>query len=140
MTPTPSTNRIEKTFSFLDAETLEQKEETVVIPFSPATNMEEAMLRLGNQQDKITAALNSAALKAAIRDVKTSVMSKGISKTVLLKTVAAFRLLPPYNAIADRGEQTKQLFAMVKAYPVLFDAVKAASVAASTEEDDNDGE
>lgn len=140
MTPTPSANTIEKTFSFLDAETLEQKEETVAIPFSPATNMEEAMSRLGNNAEKITAALNSAALKSAIKEVKAQIMGRGISKTVLLKTVAAFRSLPPFNSIQDRGEQTKQLFALVKSMPTLFEAVKAASVAASVEDDDNDGE
>lgn len=138
--PVTTQGVIEKTVKYLDFETLEPKSEKISVPFSPATDLQAAYAAIGNDQERILKAINQMLLKDAVRGAKATVASKGINKSVLMKTIANFRLLPPYDSMEDRKAQTKALFDLVLSTPPIFNAVKAASLKAAETDDESSDE
>lgn len=136
---TPVAEKVEKNYSYFDAATLESKSEKVEVSFTPPATLAEAMERVGNDQDVIKSALTSYLRRSALRDAKVSVLSKGVSKKIVLNVLKPLRNLPPWSLIEDRTKQTNELLTMLRNTPALIDAIKAANAAApATAEDDED--
>lgn len=135
----PKSVEVEKTYVYFDKETLEQKDEKVKITFTPAATLDEAMNRVGGDQETILKALNAFAQRNEFRNAKAEVLKKGINTKILMGVLRPFRAMPPYNALdKNRKEQTKQLLAMLKSAPVILAAIIAQSDATANSDDDDD--
>lgn len=136
LTPaTPPKESVEKTYSYFDAATLESKSEKVTVEFTPPASLAEAMERVGNDQTAIQNAITSYLRRSVLRDAKIAVLSKGVSKKIVLNVLKPFRALPPWSLIEDRGKQTSEILSMLRSNPAIMEAIKAANAAAPADAD-----
>lgn len=136
----PAVKAIEKTYSYFDASTFESKDEKVTVNFVPPTDLADAMSRIGNDQGIVLSALTAYLQRAALSAAKREVMSKGISKKIVLSVLKPFRMLPPWSNIEKRTEQTEELLKMLRSNEPIIAAIKAASAADTGDDDDETGD
>lgn len=137
--PTPAVEKVEKTYSYFDGTTLESKTETVTVEFAPPASLADAMSRIDNSQDTVLKALTNYLRRAVLSEAKKSVLSKGVSKKIVLGVLRPFRALPPWSTM-DRAKQTEALLTMLRSNPAILEAIKAANAASDVDDDDNDGD
>lgn len=133
---------IEKEYSYFDLESLEEKSEKVSISFVPATSYKEAVERLGNDEAKLTAALNAQLRSDALSAAEASVKSKGARRAVVFAFIKPMRAMKPFDAIEDRKKQTAAILEQVKTVPFLLEGLKslAAKDTGTGDEGDEAGE
>lgn len=134
----PEPVKIEKTYKYFSPETFELVSEKVERTFVPPADLADAMSRIGSDQGIVLKALTSYLSRAALREAKMSVTSKGISKNIVLSVLRPFRAMPPFNAIEDRTKQTDELLKMLRSNPAMVEVIKAASLSAAASDTDND--
>ncbi len=141
-TPTaPAAKALEKTYSYFSADTFESVDEKVTVNFVPPADLADAMSRIGNDQGIVLNALTAYLQRAALSAAKHEVMSKGVSKKIVLSVLKPFRMLPPWSNIEKRTEQTEELLKMLRANEPIIAAIKAANaVVGAADDDDDEGE
>jgi len=135
----PTVEIIEKSYSYFDGTTLESRTEPVKVEFTAPITLTDAMTRIDNSQEVVLRALTSYLRRAALSEAKKSVLSKGVSKKIVLGVLRPFRALPPWSTM-DRAKQTEALLTMLRSNPAILEAIKAANAASDVDDDDNDGD
>lgn len=137
--------KIEKTYKYFSPETFELVSEKVERTFVPPVDLADAMSRIGNDQGIVLKALTSYLSRAALREAKLSVTSKGIGKSIVLSVLRPFRAMAPFNALVsdkptpeERAKQTDELLKMLRSNPAMIEVIKAASLSAAASDTDND--
>jgi hypothetical protein len=142
---------ITKTYKYFDLAELTDKSEEVTIEFNPATSVQEAMGRIGNEQEKVLAALNSYLREQALDAAAQTVKEKGPSKKVFLDFCKSFRLIAPFKGIVktEKGDpgwkdqyraQTKAIGEFIKSNETLLNGLRAEAMVASDDSDGSDEE
>ena len=143
MTPTavtPSPVTLEKVYKYFDADTLETKSEKVAVTFNPANDLQDAMGRIGNDQGVVLKALNSYLKRASLQAAKRNVMSKGVSRTVVLSVLRPLRALPPWSLIEDKAKQTDELLKILRSNPAMLEAIRAGAAQVNDDDDEDESD
>lgn len=99
--------------------------------------------------EQLLKVVNAGLKRQALLDAKASI--KGTSPKIVNQMVNAWRFLPPYSDLVkkdangdvtaeSRKAQTQAIFAFIKSQPAILDALKAASLAATDEDDEEENE
>jgi hypothetical protein len=144
---------ITKTYKYFDLTELVDKTEEVTIAFNPATSVQEAMGRIGNEQEKVLAALNAYLREQALDAAAQTVKEKGPSKKVFLDFCKSFRLIAPFKGIVatEKGDagwkdqykaQTKSIGEFIKGNETLLNGLRQLAATATSDEggDEEDSE
>ena len=133
----PVTETLEKEYTYFDAE-LTQKSEKATVSFTAPANLQEAMDRISNNSDVVKDALTAYLRRAALKEARSAVLSKGISKKTVLNFIKAWREMPQYRTISERKEQTAQILKDIKDIPQILAMLKAKAAEDMAKDEDGD--
>lgn len=168
--PTPNPNVTTKVYKYFDLETFESKEKSVDVNFVPPTSLAEATAAVGNDESILLKAVTDFLRAKAYSEAERSVISLGGRKSVVMDVIKPFRSMGPWNKMfvlgadgkpvketytikrgdrkgqtvtedkIDRPAQTRAILTMIKSNPQMLESIKNASLEATNETDENDGD
>jgi hypothetical protein len=139
-TPTaPAAVTVKKVYKYFHLDTFAEVSENAEVTFTPPADYGEAMQRIGNDSGVVLKAVTAYLQRAAFNEKRKEIAGKGASKKIVLGVIKPLRNLPPWSGMeSDRKAQTESLLQMVKANPVMVEAIKAASIEAANADDDDE--
>ena len=147
-TPASAVQTLSRDYKYIDLTTMELKEKTVEVEFTPASNVEEGLARLTSDENRLKA-INGQLKRLALREAQADAVSNGAPRGVILKMAVPFRTFPPYSnmlilgpngkaTVESKREQTKAILRDFAANPMIVGMIKAKVAEGVDDDEDND--
>ena len=147
-TPGVEVEKVEKTYKYIDLATMSEARKTVQIEFSPAKTIEDAMARL-NDQEQLLTAVNDRLRKLTFVSARKEAIAGGASKGIVMGIARTFRAFPQFAKLLVVGEngkatveskraQTKAILEAFSKMPEMIAMLQSASAAVENDEDEGD--
>lgn len=128
---------IEVEGKYFDLDAFEEKSDKATVTFTPADSLQDAMARLGNEESKVVELINSALQAQVVKEAKDGITGQGVGKETVQKIARGFYDMPQFEDMS-RTEKRAGIYAMIKASPIILDAIRKAAKEAGPETEDDD--
>lgn len=121
-------------------------EKEITIP-ADASNLKEALERVGNDQAKLLSVVNVGLKRNLLTETRKAMQAEsgGVDTSTIAKFVAAIRMMPKFakmNPTNEPGEarkkQTQAIYEYIKANPVLLEDLKESAMESEADEEEEE--
>lgn len=121
-------------------------EKEITIP-ADASNLKEALERVGNDQAKLLSVVNVGLKRNLLTETRKTMQAEsgGVDTSTIAKFVAAIRMMPKFskmNPTNEPGEarkkQTQAIYEYIKANPVLLEDLKESAMESEADEEEEE--
>jgi len=113
--------------------------------FTPVKDLDEALIRLDNDDEKLVDGINQFLKRKEMLEAKSKLIDPSnpdivASAKAIMQFAANFYAVAPYSAIKDKKKRKEAVFAFIKSNDALMAALRTIAAAVPATEDDDDDE